>query len=453
MNKAIKIKKGVHLPIEGSPVAGQADKKLTRECAILGTDYHGIRPAVNVKVGDKVRRGSPLFTDKQNPLVRWTSPIAGQVSAVNRGDRRSFISVVVERTDKQTQERFSSYSASALERLQADDIEKVLLESGLWVALRTRPFSKVPLPGKRPLAIFVNLMDTNPLALSPICAIADEDLVMGIRMLARLARKKVFVCKAADMDLSHLNLAAKNIEVRSFTGKHPAGLSGTHMHFLSPVGRGRINWSINYQDTAAIGRLLASGELNTERILSLGGPQVVRPRPIRTSLGADVTELTEGELSTGENRIISGSVFAGHIAEKTRAFLGRYHLQISVLARGDKREFMGWLSLGMKKFSILNIYVSKWFPHRLFRLTTSTNGSPRAMVPIGSYENVMPLDILPTQLLRSLIVGDIETAENLGCLELDEEDLALCTFVCPGKYEYGPILRHNLTRIEKENWD
>ena len=224
------------------------------------------------------------------------------------------------------------------------------------------------------------------------------------------------------------------------------------MHFLSPAGRGRTNWVINYQDAAAIGRLFAQGELVMERIISLAGPQARKPRPIRTSLGANLMELTEGELLAGENRIISGSVFHGHLAEAENSFLGRYHLQVSLLAKGAEREFMGWLSPGLKRFSTINIYLSKWFPQTLFNFTTTTNGSPRAMMPIGNYEPMMPLDILPTQLLRSLIVGDIEAAENLGCLELDEEDLALCTFVCPGKYEYGDILRHNLNLIEKENW-
>lgn len=450
----IKIKKGIDLPIAGSPVKAEPEEKYTHRCALLGNDYHGLRPAIKVKPGDRVHRGSPIFIDKQNPLIQYTSPIAGQVAAIERGDRRALIAVVIERAAKQTQEKFPSYTRAKLAGLTGENIEKVLLESGLWIALRTRPFSKVPMPTTRPIAIFINLMDTNPLALSPAYALAEEDFVAGVQVLAKLAR--IFICKPIDMDISHLDFdmdSPDNLKVRSFSGKHPAGLSGTHMHFLSPVGRGRTNWTIGYQDVAAIGRLFTTGELMTERILSLAGPQVAKPRPIKTSLGADLIELTEGELLEGENRVISGSVFAGHIAEGKQRFLGRYDLQISVLAAGTEREFMHYLSPGLKKFSTLNIYLSKWFPKRLFNFTTSTNGSPRAMVPIGSYEAVMPLDILPTQLLRYLIVGDIEMAESLGCLELDEEDLALCTFVCPGKYEYGHILRHNLTRIEKENWD
>lgn len=449
MSQVIKIKKGIDLPIAGRPVEAEADEKYTRRCALLGGDYHDLRPTIKVKVGDRVDRGSLVWMDKHNPLVRYTSPIAGRVAAIERGDRRALISVIIERGDKQTQEKFLSYRQA--KKFTEEDIKNILLESGLWTAFRTRPFSKVPVPTTRPIAIFVNLMDTNPLALSPSYALAEEDFVAGVHILAKLA--KLFICKSADMDLSHLNIHADNIEVRSFSGKHPAGLSGTHMHFLSPVGKGRINWTIGYQDVTAIGRLFTSGELMSERIISLAGPQVMKPRPIKTYLGADLAELTEGELAAGNNRVISGSVFAGHLGEGKCAFLGRYDLQVSVLAAGDEREFMHYLSPGLEKFSTLNIYVSKWFPRRLFNFTTSANGSPRAMVPIGSYEAVMPLDILPTQLLRYLIVGDIEMAEALGCLELAEEDVALCTFVCPGKYEYGPILRRNLARIEKEDWE
>ncbi len=209
-------------------------------------------------------------------------------------------------------------------------------------------------------------------------------------------------------------------------------------------------WTIGYQDVIAVGRLFTTGRLYTDRVVALAGPQVEQPRLLRTRLGASLEELTAGQLKPAENRIISGSVLGGVTARGPRAFLGRYHTQVSVLEEGYKRDFMGWLSPGSKKHSRLRIYLSQFAPGKLMNYTTNTNGSERAMVPVGTYEHVMPLDILPTQLLRALIVGDTATAQQLGALELDEEDLALCTYVCPGKYEYGPILRDNLTRIEKE---
>ncbi len=231
---------------------------------------------------------------------------------------------------------------------------------------------------------------------------------------------------------------------------HPAGNAGTHIHHLDPVSATKTVWTISYQDVIAIGLLFTTGVLSTERVISLAGPQVREPRLVRTRLGASLDEINAGQLKDGENRVVSGSVFGGRTASGPFAFLGRYHNQISVLAEGRDRPFLHYLRAGFNNFSSLSIYVSSFFKGKTYDFNTTTNGSERAMVPIGAYERIMPLDILPTQLLRSLIVGDTDTAQKLGCLELDEEDLALCTFVCPGKYEYGPILRNNLTRIEKE---
>jgi Na+-transporting NADH:ubiquinone oxidoreductase subunit A len=243
---------------------------------------------------------------------------------------------------------------------------------------------------------------------------------------------------------------AGNIELAQFAGPHPAGLAGTHIHFLEGVGASKTVWTVGYQDVIAIGRLFLDGRLYTQRVISLGGPQVENPRLMRTRIGADLQALCAGEIKIGENRIISGSVLGGRTVHGATAYLGRYHNQVSVLLEGRQREFMGWLSPGAKKHSSLGIYLTSFFGTKPLPMTTNTNGSERAMVPVGSYETIMPLDILPNQLLRSLIVGDTEMAQALGCLELEEEDLALCSYVCPGKYEYGPILRDNLTRIEKE---
>ncbi len=212
----------------------------------------------------------------------------------------------------------------------------------------------------------------------------------------------------------------------------------------------RIAWTIGYQDVIAVGRLFLDGALFTDRVIALAGPSVTRPRLVLSRLGADLQALVAGEQEGGETRLISGSVLGGRGVQSDIAYLGRYHQQVSVLPEGRQRALFGWLSPGVNKHSVLGIYLSSWFGLKPVAMSTTTNGSERAMVPVGAYERVMPLDILPTQLLRALLVGDTETAQALGCLELDEEDLALCTYVCPGKYEYGEILRDNLTRIEKE---
>ncbi|MBT8062011.1 MAG: NADH:ubiquinone reductase (Na(+)-transporting) subunit A, partial [Gammaproteobacteria bacterium] len=244
--------------------------------------------------------------------------------------------------------------------------------------------------------------------------------------------------------------AIDSVKVEEFSGPHPAGLPGTHIHFLDPVGDGKVVWYVNYQDTIAIGRLFTSGRLPVERIIALGGPSVLRPRLLRTRLGASLADLLANELNPGACRVVSGSVLSGHRAAGWARYLGRYHLQVSALPEGQRREFLAWIMPGLAKFSSTRAYAAGWLPTRQFSLTTSQNGSPRAMVPIGNFEKVMPLDILPAPLLKALLVRDTDTARDLGCLELDEEDLALCSFVCCSKYDYGPVLRENLNAIARD---
>lgn len=444
----IRIKRGLNLPIAGSPQQSIEPGRPVRSVAVIGFDYHGMKPTMAVQVGDRVKLGQVLFSDKKTPGVHFTSPGAGVVSAIHRGEQRVLQSVVIELDGDEAIE-FAAYSDAQLASLTSEQVRENLQQSGMWVALRTRPFSKVPAVDSVPSSIFVTAIDTHPLAADPAVVIAEAgaDFNRGLRVLARLA--KVHVCTAADAKIAVDS--ASNVQVESFAGPHPAGLAGTHIHFLDPVNAHKTVWSICYQDVIAIGRLFVSGRLAVERVVALGGPMVSNPRLLRSRLGASLDELVAGELSVGKKvRVISGSVFGGRTSRGACAWLGRYHLQVSCLEEGTEREVLHYLRAGTEKHSVMNLYISKLSPGKLFNFTTSTNGSPRAMVPIGNYEEVMPLDILPTQLLRYLIVGDTEMAQKLGCLELDEEDLALCTYVCAGKYEYGPILRDNLTRIEKE---
>jgi Na+-transporting NADH:ubiquinone oxidoreductase subunit A len=444
----IRIKRGLDLPITGAPEQRIQAGRPVRSVAVIGFDYHGMKPTMAVQVGDRVKLGQVMFSDKKTPGVVFTAPGAGTVSAIHRGEQRVLQSVVID-LDGDDAVEFARYTDAEIDRLDEQQVRANLIDSGLWVALRTRPFSKVPAIDGRPHSIFVTAMDTHPLAADPVVVIAEhkEDFARGLRALARIA--PVVVCHADGTQMPCAGLA--NVRAETFAGPHPAGLAGTHIHFLDPVDAHRSVWSLNYQDTIAIGKLFATGRLWTERVVAIGGPMVDKPRLVRTRLGANLDELTAGELKVGKKvRVISGSVFGGRSARGACAFLGRYHLQVSCLEEGTEREVLHYLRAGANKHSVMNLYTSKLSPGRLFDFTTSTNGSPRAMVPIGNYEEVMPLDILPTQLLRSLIVGDTEMAQRLGCLELDEEDLALCTYVCAGKYEYGPILRDNLTRIEKE---
>ncbi|WP_212630170.1 Na(+)-translocating NADH-quinone reductase subunit A [Pseudomonas sp. KB-10] len=443
----IKLKHGLDLPITGAPTQRIEAARPVRSVAVIGFDYHGMKPTMEVQVGDRVKLGQLLFTDKKTPGVRYTAPAAGVISAIHRGEKRVLQSVVID-IDGDEQETFAQYAADQLEALSDEQVRENLQQSGLWTALRTRPFSKVPALDAVPSSIFVTAIDTHPLAADPAVIIGEyaADFENGLKVLGNLG--KVFLCKSDGASLPGEKLA--KVQSEAFAGPHPAGLPGTHIHFLDPVSTSKSVWQIGYQDVIAVGKLFTTGQLFVERVVALGGPVVEQPRLLRTRLGANLEEFTAGELKPGFNRVVSGSVFGGRTAQGAFAFLGRYHNQVSCLSEGNEREMMHYLRAGVNKHSVLNIFVSKLAGSKLFNFTTTTNGSPRAMVPVGNYEAVMPLDILPTQLLRYLIVGDTEMAQKLGCLELDEEDLALCTYVCAGKYEYGPILRDNLTRIEKE---
>ena len=399
-----------------------------------------------VKEGDVVKLGQPLFADKKNEGVQFTSPGSGTVVEINRGERRVFQSIVIELDDTIAGVSFKAHNDLA--SLSRTTVVEELVKSGLWPAIRRRPYEKIPSIDSIPHSIFVNAMDTNPLAGDQSIAIARQPtaFVDGISVISKLTEGKVFVCRGPDASFD-----AGTAEVAIFSGKHPAGLVGTHIHHLDSVGEGKEVWHLSAQDIIAIGYLFKEGELSSERVISLAGPSVVNPRLVVTRVGASLHELTADELVTGSHRVVSGSILGGRTASGVLGYLGRYHQQVSVLEEGTERVPFGWLSPGTNKHSVMGIYLSKFMPNKLVDYTTNTNGSPRAMVPVGAYEKVMPLDILPTQLLRSLIVGDTDMAVKLGALELAEEDLALCTYVCPGKYEYGPILRDNLTTIESES--
>ena len=444
-----KLKKGLDIPISGAPEQlVEAGADVTR-VSLLGSDYPGLKPVLAVEEGNRVALGQTLFTDKDHPEISYTSPTSGVVSRIVRGYRRVLEGVEI-RIGGDDELRFDSCPPEELDTLAASQVRRLLQRSGLWTALRTRPFSRVPPADGVPQAIFVTAVDSNPLASDPRVVIAayQADFVHGLQVVRHLTDGSVWICTGAGAEIPVPN--GPPFKTAVFLGPHPAGLPGTHIHFLNPVSLERTVWYLNYQDVIAIGRLFTSGRLWTERVVALAGPAVKRPRLVKTRLGAHLGELLRDELIDAEVRVVSGSILAGRRAADAAAFLGRYHLQVSVLREGREREFFGWLSPGLNKFSASNAYLSAFFPRRQLAMTTTQNGSPRAMLPVEAYQRVMPLQLLPTQLLRAILVGDTVAARELGCLELDEEDLALCSFVCPSKYDYGPALRETLNRIEKE---
>ncbi len=437
------------MPISGIPLQQILPSATPRHVAIMGDDYIGMRPTMLVQEGDSVTKGQALFEDKKNPGVLFTAPASGTVVAIHRGERRVLQSVVI-RLEGDRQREFTRYDVADLPSLTRQAVQAQLLESGLWTALRTRPFSKTPVPGTVPAAIFVTAMDTNPLSADPQPLILAQRQAFdaGLTLLTHLTDGKVHVCQENGGKLG--GHPQGKVTFNTFAGPHPAGLPGTHIHFLEAVSLTKQVWHLNYQDVIAIGKLFTTGELYTDRVIALGGPQMRNPRLVRTCLGADINDLLVDETLEGENRHISGSVLSGRHAVGAHAYLGRFHLQISVVKEGREKELFGWVMPGKEKFSVTRTTLGHFLRNKLFNFSTDTHGGERAMVPIGNYERVMPLDILPTLLLRDLLAGDTDSAQALGCLELDEEDLALCTYVCPGKYEYGPVLREVLTRIEQE---
>ena len=448
----IKTKKGLDLPITGGPEqAIFSNAGASSTVALLGPDYVGLKPSIKVSEGDKVKLGDVLFADKDYPEVVYTSPASGIVKSINRGERRSFASVVVSISGNDSV-KFKSYSAGKLASLTREEVKEGLLVSGMWTSLRTRPYSKVPDPSAIPNSLFITAIDTSPLAANPEVVIADRanDFQNGLVVVSKLTNGQVFLCKApaANIELPKLD----RLEVAEFEGPHPAGLVGTHIHFLDPVGPTKTVWHLDYQSVIAIGALFTSGKLSVERVVSLAGSMITHPRLVRTRVGASLGDLIRGQVKDGkEVRVISGSVLFGRQAEGWSDYLGRFSNQVTVIAENREREFMGWINPMGNKFSFLNVLMSSLPKERGRKLSFSTTkyGSPRAIVPVGVFEDVLPMDILPTQLLRYLVVGDTDMAQSLGCLELDEEDLALCTFVDPGKHDFGPVLRTNLTQIEK----
>ncbi len=442
-----RIRKGLDLPMAGMPEmkAGVVDQAVPPSTvALVGADYPGLEPRLLIQEGDTVRAGEALIAHKRDPGVVLTAPGSGRVAAVNRGARRVLRSVVIE-LDGSDAGGLIPYEGAI------DDVRRALLESGLFAAFRTRPFGRIPASDGEPMAIFVTAMDTRPLAADPADLIRteSEDFMAGLAVLAGFSAAPVYLCTAPDWPLG----GVAGVTHAVFEGPHPAGLPGTHIHHLAPVNADRQAWHLGWQDTVAVGRLFRTRTLSFERVVSLGGATFARPRRLRTRLGADLTELVADEWLvpaswSGAPRLLSGSPLCGREAVGPERWLGRYHDQISGLAPAPSGRRLRWRRLIDGRFSFAGTFARRSGSNRVIPFSTEQNGRPTALVPIDAFEKMIPMDVLVEPLLRSLLIGDTEQAQALGCLELVEEDLALCSFICPGKNDYGAVLRVNLDRIE-----
>ena len=447
-NPVITVKKGLDVPIAGEPKQVVDASKSCSHVALLGEEYVGLKPTMLVEIGDVVQKGQVLFEDKKNIGVKFTAPASGKIIAINRGERRLFQSIVIECNQGDSIHFGIDEDIQALSRSQ---VQAKLVDSGLWTALRTRPFSRVPNIDSTPAGIFVSAMDSNPLAADPLIVIAEQAdaFATGLAVLGQLTDGKVHLGQAPGEKLPGSELP--HVSNHYFEGVHPAGLVGTHIHFVLPASLERPIWHLGYQDVIAYGKLFLTGEIYTDRVVALAGPDVIKPRLVRVQTGACLSEVVAGELQEGNSRVVSGSVLSGHTAFGVHDFLGRFHNQVSVLQEDSQQHLLPWVRGGSEKFSITRAVTSRLKgAKKLFNLTTHTGGSARAMMAFGQLDRVMPLDVLPTLLVRDLVVRDTDEAQALGALELDEEDLALCTFVCPGKYDFGKELRACLEIIERE---
>ncbi len=445
--QTFKLKKGLELPVQGAPDQTIQPGPEFSTVGVLGSDYLGLKPRMLVQEGDEVQRGTPLFCHKDVPDAMMVAPLTGKVVAINRGARRVLQSVVIEVSD--ANDAGVDFSATG-DAESAEGITAKLCAAGLWTAFRTRPYSKMPQPGTKPSAIFVTAMDSEPLAGDAAVIIKDagEAFAEGLKAVAKLTDGKTYLCQKDGDTLPGADVAG--VEPAAFSGPHPAGLAGTHIHFLEPLAGEKLVWTIGYQDIIAIGRLMQTGHLDPNVVVALSGPGARQPRLIRTVMGASTDDLTSDEVNIeGTARIISGSILSGKLADGPTAFLGRFARQVSIIREDPDQIPMGWIRPMPSKYAVQPVLGSA-FAKKLFAFTSNLNGGRRAMVPTGTFEELMPQDYLPTQLLRALLVMDTDTAQALGALELDEEDLGLVGFACPAKYEYGLALRDCLTKIEKE---
>lgn len=448
MSKVIKIKKGLDIRLKGKAEKIVVKSENTDLYAVKPVDFLYIRPKLTVKVGDPVKAGTVLFYNKYLPDVKFTSPVSGTVKAVNRGERRAILEVVIEAGESMEYETFLKADPSTLSREQV--IEN-LLKSGLWPLIRQRPYGIIANPGTTPKSIFISAFDTSPLApdYDFIVQGNNEAFQAGINALSKLTDGKIHLNVNADYPPSDVFTNAKNVQMNRFTGPHPAGNVGVQIHHLDPVHKNSLVWTVNPQDVITIGRLFLKGQYDASRIVALAGSEVLNPKYYKTMIGASIKDLIANNTREGNLRYISGGPLTGRKIPFD-GYIGYYDSLVTVLPEGDKYEFLGWAVPGFGKFSASRSFFSWINTDKEYVIDTNYHGGERAYVMTGQYEKVLPMDILPVQLIKSIMVEDIDRMENLGIYEVVEEDLALCEFVCTSKMEVQSIIRQGIDLMIRE---
>jgi len=450
MSRNITIKKGLDIKMIGEASKEISDLPLSETFAIKPPDFHGVIPKLLVQQGDEVKAGTPLFFDKANETVKFCSPVSGEVAQILRGDKRRILEIRI-LADKEIKyvayERINPVAAGREAVLQS------LLQSGVWPFIRQRPFGIIANPNDKPKSIFISAFDTNPLAadMNFIMQNCEEDFQTGLEALKQLTDGKVHLNIKKGVQSSSVFTNAKGIEINTISGPHPSGNVGIQIHHIDPVSKGEVVWCVNPQDVLIIGRLFNKGIFDASRIIALTGSQAVSPKYYKTIVGTSVKHLVEDSgLKDGESRIISGNVLTGKQIDE-EGYMNFYDSQITVIPEGRQYEFMGWLMPGLNKLSKSRAFFSWLTPDKTYKLDTNLHGEERPFVLSGQYEQVLPMDIYPVHLLKSILVEDIELMEKLGIYEVVEEDFALCEFVCTSKIESQQIIRRGLELVRRES--
>lgn len=451
MSKSIKIRKGVDIKLEGASLHETATLDRPEIFALKPTDFHNLTPKMVVREGDEVKAGSVIFHDKYREEIKFTSPVSGEIAEVIRGEKRKILEVRILADRESKNIDFGKADPSGLSK---DQVTAKLLESGLWTAVRQRPFATIANPKDNPKSIFVSLVNSAPLGADYNYMYKDQvDLLQtGLNAVAKLTTGKVHVQISADNNKSSSFQSLKGVQLNKVSGPHPSGNVGVQIHHIDPLNKGEVIWYITPQHLVTIGRLFSEGIYNPTRTVALAGSEVNKPMYFETAYGAPVKPLLNGRISGSDVRIISGNVLTGQRIDSD-GFIGFYDTEISVIPEGHEPQFFlteGWLSPGFHKFSISRAFPSWLIPGKKYRLNTNLNGEQRAFVVTGEMERVFPFDIYPMQLVKSIMINDIDMMEKLGIYEVDSEDFALCEFVCTSKIDIQDIVREGLDTIQKE---
>ncbi len=446
MSKQIRIKKGLDLKLSGS--ADKTTKPLNlKNYALKPTDFHGLFPKLMVRVGDKVKAGSPVFFNKYRDNIIFTSPVSGTVTDVIRGEKRKMLEI---RIEADGQDSYESFKQADPKSLKKEEVIDQLLKSGVWPLIRQRPYNVIANPSEQPKAIFITGFDTAPLAadVDYILAGKEKEFQVGLDALSMISDAKIQLNLGPNSNAAALT-GAKGVEINNISGPHPAGNVGIQIHHIDPINKGDIVWTLNAADVLTIGTLFLEGKYNPEKLIALVGSEINQPQYYQIKAGAEVSGILESQLKQDNIRIISGNVLTGTKVEKS-GYLSYYHHTITVIPEGNSYSFFGWLIPSPKIFSFYRTAFSWLTPNKVYSLDTNLNGGERAFVFTGQLEKVLPMDIFPIQILKSIMVEDIDQMEQLGIYELDEEDFALCEYISTSKIEMQELIRKGLDimRIE-----